>query len=406
MTADSPVACSACRSHARCQRSRPSQPGSSPSWQFCWAVSPESMIGYTLVDLQCDGDCSLAEGARPADRRGAVRRRDGDRRRARAAGDGRMARDRRPRAGRACSPLTNALALRDLRGHTRTRRRLDRPSRDAAPPSTSMRLGGTTKSTQHRRRDRVRPRRRGGDRRHAPPHCDPATRSSARRARPTSGTTGYSVVHRSDRRHDELRVRPADMVVLDRRRASRHDGRRGGVRAGARRDVRRRARRTVRGSTVARSRPAPRPTWRWRWSAPVSATTPTMRRAQAERLARMIGDVRDIRRTGSAAVDLCFVAAGRLDVYFEQYLNVWDSAAGELIAREAGRRHERLRAVDPSDRARCWPPRPACTGRSSTCSGREPTRVMSAFRHRISGIMWAWEHEFLPSRTTSAFVRR
>ena len=50
----------------------------------------------------------------------------------------------------------------------------------------------------------------------------------------------------------------------------------------------------------------------------------------------MIGSIRDIRRMGSAAIDLCFVAAGRLDVYFEQYLNSWDSAAGELIAREAG----------------------------------------------------------------------
>lgn len=63
---------------------------------------------------------------------------------------------------------------------------------------------------------------------------------------------------------------------------------------------------------------------------------PDKRRAQAERLARMIASVRDIRRMGSAAIDLCFVAAGRLDVYFEQYLNSWDSAAGELIAREAG----------------------------------------------------------------------
>jgi myo-inositol-1(or 4)-monophosphatase len=61
-----------------------------------------------------------------------------------------------------------------------------------------------------------------------------------------------------------------------------------------------------------------------------------VRRAQAERLARMIGHVRDIRRMGSAAIDLCFVAAGRLDAYFELYLNSWDSAAGELIAREAG----------------------------------------------------------------------
>jgi myo-inositol-1(or 4)-monophosphatase len=41
---------------------------------------------------------------------------------------------------------------------------------------------------------------------------------------------------------------------------------------------------------------------------------------------------------GSAAIDLCFVAAGRLDVYFERHVNAWDIAAGELIAREAGAR--------------------------------------------------------------------
>ena len=36
------------------------------------------------------------------------------------------------------------------------------------------------------------------------------------------------------------------------------------------------------------------------------------------------------------AIDPCFVAVGRLDVYFEEHLNLWDAAAGELIAREAG----------------------------------------------------------------------
>jgi myo-inositol-1(or 4)-monophosphatase len=46
--------------------------------------------------------------------------------------------------------------------------------------------------------------------------------------------------------------------------------------------------------------------------------------------------VRDIRRAGSAAVDLCSVAAGRLDAFFERGLNHWDYAAGGLIAREAG----------------------------------------------------------------------
>lgn len=63
---------------------------------------------------------------------------------------------------------------------------------------------------------------------------------------------------------------------------------------------------------------------------------PTTRRHQAEAVARIIDQVRDIRRLGSAAVDLCMVACGRLDLYFERHLNSWDAAAGELIAREAG----------------------------------------------------------------------
>jgi myo-inositol-1(or 4)-monophosphatase len=60
------------------------------------------------------------------------------------------------------------------------------------------------------------------------------------------------------------------------------------------------------------------------------------RQAQAAIVAELIGDVRDIRRLGSAALDLCFVAAGRYDAYFETGLMSWDAAAGELIAREAG----------------------------------------------------------------------
>ncbi|TMK88163.1 MAG: inositol monophosphatase [Actinobacteria bacterium] len=46
--------------------------------------------------------------------------------------------------------------------------------------------------------------------------------------------------------------------------------------------------------------------------------------------------VRDVRRAGAAAVDLCWVACGRLDGYYEAGLSPWDVAAGELIAREAG----------------------------------------------------------------------
>ncbi|AMB59664.1 inositol monophosphatase family protein [Microterricola viridarii] len=60
------------------------------------------------------------------------------------------------------------------------------------------------------------------------------------------------------------------------------------------------------------------------------------RQAQAEVLLTLLPLVRDIRRVGSAALDLCAVAAGRLDGYFERHLNPWDHAAGALIAAEAG----------------------------------------------------------------------
>jgi myo-inositol-1(or 4)-monophosphatase len=63
---------------------------------------------------------------------------------------------------------------------------------------------------------------------------------------------------------------------------------------------------------------------------------PGRRRVQGEVVAALLPHVRDIRRAGSAAVDLCSVAAGRMDAFFERGLNYWDYAAGGLIAREAG----------------------------------------------------------------------
>ena len=60
------------------------------------------------------------------------------------------------------------------------------------------------------------------------------------------------------------------------------------------------------------------------------------RQVQGEIIAKLLPHVRDIRRGGSAAVDLCSVAAGRMDAFFERGLNYWDYAAGGLIAREAG----------------------------------------------------------------------
>ncbi|HBO37195.1 MAG TPA: inositol-1-monophosphatase [Pasteurellaceae bacterium] len=50
----------------------------------------------------------------------------------------------------------------------------------------------------------------------------------------------------------------------------------------------------------------------------------------------LINECADFRRTGSAALDLCYVAASRVDGYFEIGLNAWDCAAGDLIVREAG----------------------------------------------------------------------
>ncbi len=63
---------------------------------------------------------------------------------------------------------------------------------------------------------------------------------------------------------------------------------------------------------------------------------PDVRTEQAQVLARLLAHVRDIRRLGSAATDLCLVADGRLDAFYERCLNPWDLAAGWLIVTEAG----------------------------------------------------------------------
>jgi myo-inositol-1(or 4)-monophosphatase len=64
---------------------------------------------------------------------------------------------------------------------------------------------------------------------------------------------------------------------------------------------------------------------------------------QGEVVAAVLPRVRDIRRGGSCAVDLCSVAAGRADAYYERGVNYWDRAAGGLIAEEAGARVAGLR---------------------------------------------------------------
>ena len=61
-----------------------------------------------------------------------------------------------------------------------------------------------------------------------------------------------------------------------------------------------------------------------------------LRAEQAEVLTRILPAVRDIRRAGAASLDLCAVAAGQLDAYYERDTKPWDYAAGSLVLREAG----------------------------------------------------------------------
>jgi myo-inositol-1(or 4)-monophosphatase len=61
-----------------------------------------------------------------------------------------------------------------------------------------------------------------------------------------------------------------------------------------------------------------------------------LRELQAEALVRLIPQIRDIRRLGSCALDLCHVAEGTLDGYVEEGVNLWDHAAGGLVAQGAG----------------------------------------------------------------------
>ncbi|MFM9877759.1 MAG: inositol monophosphatase family protein, partial [Rhodoglobus sp.] len=62
----------------------------------------------------------------------------------------------------------------------------------------------------------------------------------------------------------------------------------------------------------------------------------TTRGEQGRLVADLLPLVRDIRRLGTASLDLCFVACGRYNAYFEKTLSPWDHAAGALIASEAG----------------------------------------------------------------------
>jgi myo-inositol-1(or 4)-monophosphatase len=75
-----------------------------------------------------------------------------------------------------------------------------------------------------------------------------------------------------------------------------------------------------------------------------------IRTRQVTALAPMLPRIGDLRRLGAASLDLCFLAAGRLDAYFEAGLNPWDHAAGGLVATEAGCIVSGLHGRPPSQR--------------------------------------------------------
>jgi myo-inositol-1(or 4)-monophosphatase len=69
---------------------------------------------------------------------------------------------------------------------------------------------------------------------------------------------------------------------------------------------------------------------------------------QGRIIAKILGEVRDVRRFGSAALDLSWVAVGRFDGYFESVEKPWDWMAGALLVREAGGRVTELKPLDPA----------------------------------------------------------
>ena len=74
-----------------------------------------------------------------------------------------------------------------------------------------------------------------------------------------------------------------------------------------------------------------------------------VRRVQGALVAELLPRVRDIRRLGSAALDLAWTAAGRYDAYFERGVKAWDVAAGALMCRGAGLEVMPLGPLPPSD---------------------------------------------------------
>lgn len=114
-----------------------------------------------------------------------------------------------------------------------------------------------------------------------------------------------------------------------------------------------RGRGSFRGDTRLRVRPA------GEWSAALVATgfgyEATIREQQGRAVAALLPQIRDIRRLGSCALDICAVAEGMVDAYVESGPHLWDHAAAALVAEEAGARFEVQAGATGRDLLLCAP---------------------------------------------------
>ena len=169
----------------------------------------------------------------------------------------------------------------------------------------------------------------------------PRRRVPGRGGRRRAGLHRRALGRRPDRRHRQLPLRPPAVRRVDRRRGRRRGGRRRGPQ---RRDRASSSRRTPTRTASCASRRDGEPI-RVRATAPLAQRLVSTgfgydarpaRAARPRALVRLLPQVRDIRRLGSCALDLCHVAEGTLDGYVEEGVNLWDHAAGG--AGRAGRR--------------------------------------------------------------------
>lgn len=106
--------------------------------------------------------------------------------------------------------------------------------------------------------------------------------------------------------------------------------------------------------------------------------------AQLKCIEALLVDAEDIRRTGSAALDLAYVAAGRADAYFESGVKPWDIAAGVLMVREAGGKvvDYRGRSTGPMD-TRGLMSRPLVAGNLKICDALQNRIVTTGYANAL-----------------------